>query len=412
MGIFHYKIMITKILKHIINTILYLLAIIIVLVALQYLFSPVYDFPEPQPFSGKKWYNPYDSMNSTAWIKGNFQVQSRVWGGVTDGRKNPSKLIFEVYGKLGYEVIGISDYQKINKFGKDMKSYVPVYEHGYGIKKNHQVLIGAKKVLWRDYPLYQSLSHKQHILNLHDKRSELVYIAHPLLRHGYAPDDFKYLSGYDGIEVLNGYRISLEHWDAALSSGHYATILADDDAHDVTNPDEVGHYCTFINTPEIDAPHVIKALKKGNSFGADIPRPLGESYEAKAVKIKNLPVLKSVNIYNDTLGVEVSKEANDIRFIGQDGVLRHAMTNTGMASYKLNADDTYIRVEIFFPGDVRFYLNPIARCDGDCLDNPTLATTNKTRTILKRALSIIFVLMVIFLFLSRKKRHQRTKIVH
>ncbi|MCK5839551.1 MAG: hypothetical protein KAG99_06860, partial [Bacteroidales bacterium] len=303
-----------------------------------------------------------------------------------------------------YEVIGISDYQKINRFGEDLKSYVPVYEHGYGIKKNHQVLVGAKKVLWRDYPLYQSLSHKQHIINLLDTRSELVFIAHPLLRHGYAPDDFKYLSGYDGIEVLNGYRVSLEHWDAALSSGHYATILADDDAHDVTNPDEVGHYCTFINTPEVDASHVTKAMKRGNSFGADIPRPLGESYEAKAVKIKNLPVLKSVTIHNDTLFVEVSKQANDIRFIGQDGTPRLAIPNTDMASYNLNADDTYIRVEITFPGEIRYYLNAIARCEGDCLDNPMLASINKTRTILKRALSIILVLIVAFLFLSSKKR--------
>ena len=31
-----------------------------------YAWAPVYDFPEPRPFSGDKFYNPYQKIDSTA----------------------------------------------------------------------------------------------------------------------------------------------------------------------------------------------------------------------------------------------------------------------------------------------------------------------------------------------------------
>ncbi len=90
--------------------------------------------------------------------------------------------------------------------------------------------------MWKDYPLFQTIHNKQHIINLLKKSSELVYIAHPKLWNGYPIEEIELLSNYDGIEVLNNYGKSIKHWDAALSPGKYVTILGNDDAHDVSNP--------------------------------------------------------------------------------------------------------------------------------------------------------------------------------
>lgn len=400
--------MILQWLKYFGKALMYLLLVIIGLVFLQYILTPVYDFPESKPFAGDKLYNPYRGMDSSNWHKGNFQVQSHAWGGVTDGRKNSNEYIFEVYRKLDYDIIGISDYMKINDYARDQQSYLPVYEHGYGIKKNHQVIIGARKVVWRDYPVYQNLNHKQHIVDILRKHSDLVYIAHPRLRHGYAPEDMIYLTNYNGIEVLNGYRVSIEHWDQALSSGHYATILANDDAHDISNPDEVGHYCTFINAPTVRSEDVISALKQGRAFGADIEREIGETLEAKAKRAKTIPVLNRVMLIHDTLKIQVSRKAKEFRFIGQDGVNVHTVEDTATAAYVLRDSDHYIRAEISFPDRFTFYLNPVVRYKGETPFERRSAEVNIVKTSFKR-LGILLLLFVGFIVIRWKRFKPKTK---
>ncbi|MCD4774170.1 MAG: hypothetical protein K8R41_12395 [Bacteroidales bacterium] len=391
-----------------------ILAVIILLFAVllfQYLFAPYYIFPEVTTFKGEKFYNPYKEMNSENWKKGNFQVQSRVWFGITNGWKNSNELIDSTYSFLDYDIICTSDYMKINKYKKNSTAYIPVYEHGYGIKKNHQVCIGAKKVTWRDYSFTQSIHHKQHIINLLRDKNELVIIAHPKLRHGYSPDDFKYLTNYDGIEVLNNYRKSIEHWDAALSSGHFATIIGNDDAHDITNPDEVGQFCTYINTNSLAKDSVIDALQQGNAFAIDIYRPIGESFERKKEKLKEIALLQKFDIRNDTLFVEIDKLAKEFIFIGQDGKPEKSVKKTKKAFYKIQPEDTYIRTEIKFKNRNTIYLNPVFRySDG----NPIIsrkAEIDVHRTLIFRIIALASIIFVIinFVFIFRKIKRKREK---
>ena len=79
-----------------------------------YLMAPIYEFSGPIKFSGDKLYNPYAEMDSTHWKKYNFQVQSKAWLGITDGRKNSNEMIDSVYNALGFDHVATSDYQKIN----------------------------------------------------------------------------------------------------------------------------------------------------------------------------------------------------------------------------------------------------------------------------------------------------------
>ncbi|MEZ5199137.1 MAG: hypothetical protein R2764_22975 [Bacteroidales bacterium] len=398
--------MILRILKYLLKTILIIIFLLLLLISVKYISCPVYDFPAARAFSGDTIFNPYESMDSLSWKKANFQVQSYAWSGLTSGRGNTNEAIYKVYKSLGYDIIATSDYQKINKFREGDSSYIPVYEHGYGIFKNHQVLLGANKVLWKDYPFFQTIHNKQHILQLLKKSNELVYIAHPKLRNGYSVEDMKVLSLYDGIEVLNNYRTSLEHWDAALSSGIYVTLLGNDDAHDISNPNEIGHHCTFINSPTVNRGDIMASLKLGNSFGAKIYRPDGESFEEKINRTKILPVIKDVSIVQDTIFVRIDSTAWEIRFIGQEGKLSKAITNSNKALCFFSNSDTYIRIEIEFYDRTIYYLNPISRSSGSLPNARINPEINLYKTWVLRIVgssTIIFIVVNIFYF---RKRHK------
>lgn len=400
-----------KIIKHIGKTLLLFISLILLIIVVEYILCPVYKFNTPMPFSGTKIFNPYQKADFKHWKKANFQVQSYAWLGITAGRENSNEVIYETYKSQWYDIIGTSDYQKINRFRSGEPGYVAVYEHGYGIKKNHQVMIGARKVLWTDYPFFQSLHNKQHVLNLLRKGSDLTYIAHPRFRNGYAPEDMTYLSNYDGVEVLNNYRTSPAHWDSALSAGNYVTILGDDDAHDVSNPDEIGHHCTFINSASTDQEEIILALKEGRAYGAKIMRPNGESFEDKRERTKLLPAIKMIRVTNDTLKIATDSPANEIRFIGQGGKVLTTTFDADSAAYKISRSDTYVRAEIEYSQGITYYLNPVCRTNQDRPAKFSIPEVDIYRTALLRVLgfgTLIFIFVNIFVF--RKKFRRKPKL--
>jgi hypothetical protein len=401
------------VIKKILKIVLFIFLGLLTVELLIYFMAPVYDFPVPQPFYGDKIYNPYEGMDSTCWKKANFHFHVHAWGGLTSGRKNTVEEFWNTYKKLGYDVPCISDYQQINTFNKDSSFYIPAYEHGFGLRKKHQLLVGAKEVLWLDYSLFQNLNHKQHILNLLSDQNEIVAIAHPDWEGGYSVKDMKYLSNYQLIEVLDNNWRSVPQWDAALSSGHPAFIIADDDAHDITNPYQIGCCCTFINAPSIHSADILKALKKGKAFGADIYMSDGETFELKAALARKIPVLKSVEVRNDTLWINASQKAMRIVFIGQNGKTKKWIQATNSAWYKIQPDDTYIRTKIIFynpyggAGTI-FYLNPVFRYDGNQPENILRAEINIPRTWILRLLSIpSLIALIVFVFYRRRLKTKK-----
>ena len=400
--------MLKKIFRFLGKLIYKFLALIIILFFVIYALAPIYEFPEYKPFSGDKIFNPYENIDSTQWKKGNFQVQSRVWWGLTNGRNNTNEAVQAIYKQLGYDIIVTSDYMKINKFGKDKNTYIPTYEHGYGIQKHHQVCIGSEKVCWLDYPFYQNLSHKQNILNHLREKNRIVAIAHPRIRNAYSLEDMQYLTNYDLIEALNQLCFSLDHWDAALSSGHVVYLLADDDAHDVFNPNEVGRVCTFINTASLKKQDVIDALKSGKAFGADIFMPNGADFVRKAEDHKKIPCLNYITVKNDTLFVGLSETAKSICFIGQNGVVKKTSTDTTGAFYRIMPINTYIRTEITFPNTTKFYLNPVFRYSGDYPAQQAMPVINHVKTWIQRGIAFFIVIIFswIFLFVRKKKKRK------
>lgn len=366
-----------------------------------YLSCPVYRFDEPQPFSGDSLYNPYKNIVGSRWLAGNFQVQSRVWMGITNGRKNCPEAIWNAYRKLGYDIIAISDYQSINRALEDSAGYIPVYEHGYGIHKTHQVCIGSPKVLWRDYPLGAGLSNKQHIIDLLQKENELVALAHPDLRNGYRVNELKYLSGYHLMEVLNGARLSLAHWDTALSAGYPAFILANDDAHDVFKPGEIGNYATMIAAHSLAPGEIIHSLKTGNAYGVRVL-----THDQSNGFIRRLPRLVSCLLKKDTLWVSFSDTAQEIRFIGQQGRILGIERNVAFAAMPVAPEVTYIRIEAEFDSKAILYLNPVFRYKGGELTLPRRATVDSGATFWRRTVSLLSLGLLILVLLYVKRKFQ------
>ena len=382
-------------------TLYIILAFVAIVVAIS-LFRPSYSFDEPKPFHGSYLHNPYKDMNPNNWIQANFHAHTRQFGGITNGRVNTNEMLDSAYSALGFDHIGISDYNKINYYDSASPNFIPTYEHGYGIFKIHQLCIGAEKVRRLDYLAFQNLSMKQHTLNRLAKQTRLVIPAHPsFVKNGYLVEDMKYLSNYKLMEVLNGFRISTAHWDTALSNGHLVYLIGNDDSHDVNDITYMGRRFTMINAPENNPEQLMQALENGNAVGVDFSVRPGETWGQKVQRIKNnLPYIKQVELRGDTLLVSATKPFAKIRFIGQNGVELDVQKYKKTGVYVIKPNDNYVRVELSFNDWTRLYLNPITRHESSEIVKQRLDHINWTKTII---LWFVYVLVLFLIYKSIRR---------
>jgi hypothetical protein len=310
---------------------------------------PVYRFPPATAFHGDSLFNPYRTATGT-WYKANFHAHSIVWGGTTNATSRLED-VEAAYRSMGYDIIGVSNYQSISRPGRDGSGVVPVYEHGYNIMKTHHLVIGAREVSWLDYVLPQNVHQKQFVLDRLSTPGVAVSLNHPEFRSGFGKDDMESLTGMTLIEVLNHYRQSYGHWDAALSSGRRAWIVGDDDSHDAGNASETGVYWTMVNARSLRTDDIVTAMSAGRTYGV-AGRGGSMAIRVKAVETRGM----TVTVVLDTV-------AERIEFIGQRGIVRAVVKNAARASYTFAAEDTYIRVKAAAARNV-LYLNPVFRTDG------------------------------------------------
>jgi hypothetical protein len=315
-----------KLLKGFIYFFLGIFIFIVFALVAQFVVNPKYSFPEPHPFRGEYLYNPYKGMDSTKWKKANFHVHTRSYLGMTNGADS-NQFVDRFYKYFDYDIIGISDYQRINTYEEKNRWFVPVYEHGFMYYKNHQLVLNAKKITWTDYLFFQTLSNKQFIINhLKKDTSVVLTINHPALRHGYSFNDFKYLSNFNCLEISNNDRLFTSYYDTILSAGHPVFLMADDDAHNLTRIIEGCHSFNLINT-DLARDSILQALKTGRSVGVNFNISSYKTNEEKKAALQKLPEINSVTLKNDTLLVSLSKTVKTIKFIGQNGSERKCVTD-------------------------------------------------------------------------------------
>jgi hypothetical protein len=366
--------------------------IIFTLLCSQYFRSKYYRFPEPKPFSGSEIFNPYKDIKGK-WLKSNFHAHTKAWGGLTNGHQTAKEIMDHYINDLKYDVAVISNYeQTIQYLPEGSPLYFPVYEHGYNIGKVHHLVFGNKKVCYFDILLWQSADNKQFLIEHLLKKNPLISLNHPSMRNGYTPADLRKLSGYQLMEVINTPGNDEALWDTALSAGKLSWIIANDDCHDIRKPNETGISWTMVNSPENKAASILDALKNGLTYGVTGKEGVNRHY------------LKEVKAEGNNILIKVDSTADEIRLIGQDGMIKKSVAKTDSALYTFDLRDTYIRAVIKFP-DMTMYLNPLIRYDGKGIPrNEITASVNTWKTILIRVLIfVIWVGVTVLLFRNKRK---------
>ena len=195
---------------------------------------------------------------------------------------------------------------------------LPIYEHGYNISKRHQLAIGARRVAWFDFPLWQGLSHEQLIIDQVGATADLVALAHPGLRDGYTEDNLRSLTGYQLLEVVNGPFDAEEPWDWALSSGHVVWGVANDDSHDTTDPRRTAMAWNMIDAPSTSTPDVVSALREGRAYAVGRTDDEAPTMDA---------VVTDVKFAAGTLTVTHDGPPSTLEFVGQNGAIRRTVKN-------------------------------------------------------------------------------------
>jgi hypothetical protein len=357
---------------------------VILLLALPYACAPVYRFPVPIPFAGTHLHNPYEALTGT-WQRTNLHAHGRAWLGLTSGRQSNEQVVSR-YQTLGYAVAGVSNYHEIA--AHDGVQTLPLYEHGYNIGKHHQLAIGARRVAWLDYPVWQSVHHLQFIINRVAAGTDLVALVHPISRGAYTREDVALLTGYHAIEVVNGKFTHDDIWDAALSSGHPVWGIGNDDTHDLDDPERLGVGWTMIDAPSPSTEDIVAALRRGRAYA--VVRTNQNAADT---------TLSTVTVHGPTMTVRVAGAPALFEFIGQNGQVRKAVPDALEASYTFDDIDTYIRPKIVAPRTT-MYLNPVIRYDGQRLPWP-VADVDPAKTWLVRG---VFAAVLAGAFLMYRRR--------
>ncbi len=324
--------------------------VVAVLVILPYGWGPVYNFPPPAPFTGAQIWNPYASLTGT-WQRANLHAHGQAWGGLTNGEQ-PDADVATRYRDLGYTVAGVSNYMSIAaEHGIDT---IPLYEHGFNLGKNHQLAIGAHRVDWFDFPLWQTRSNQQYVINRVRARADLVGLNHPSSRNAYDLRAMRSLTGYDLVEVANGPFIVEDVWDAALSSGRAVWAMANDDTHDLNDVRRLGVGWNQIDAPSNATKEVVAALHNGRFYAV---------LRTGSLEGSGITTLRSLAVSDATMTVSLSGVPSTISFIGTGGAVRRVVPDTLTAEYTLAPGDPYVRTVVTTP-QTTLYLNPVIRWDG------------------------------------------------
>lgn len=383
------------------NIIGFIFLFILLLTLVQHILCPIYEYPPETTFKGNNFYNPYSDIQRRKKIKANFHAHTRVWFGLTNGRDNENDSLVQRYKFLLYDIAGISDYQSINDFQISDSLYIPEYEHGFGFTKNHQLSIGTSSVLWNDYLFHQTIDNKQDIIKNLRGKSEVMTIAHPLLRDAYSIQDMKKLTDYDCIEIVNrNYGQAFKLWDAALSSGHAVFGMGDDDSHSSSNPHDMGCCFNLILTDSASRNEVTNSLKLGKNI---IVYQDGETMEIKRKKAIDLPSIQSFEMIEGTMIIKIDKVPDAVDFIGQSGSLKKHEAGKNIVSYAFEPQDTYIRCVISFGDGTIFYTNPVIRSEKGKPENQS-AEINSRDTLILRVVGTSILLMLAILIVIRKMR--------
>lgn len=324
----------------------------------QYFLGKHYVFAPPIPFYGDSIINPYSKIKLDEIQVANFHAHTK--NSILNGQGS-AEDVFKKYTDIGVNIHSVSQYHRIDTIGKLQKNYIPVYEHGYNLAKTHQLVIGAKGVIQKDYIFPQSIHNKQEILELlANDTNNIVVLSHPSLSNGYTVEDLKLLHFYNHLEVFSPYANSINYWDTLLSAGKNIFIVANDDIHDIFDNNEIGRFVNLLYSKNTYQNSVINTLKSGSHAVVWLPQCTGESLLEKQQKISAIKgLLQKFEVNNKTLSISFDRPVDTLVFVGQSGKLLTTEHLTSHVEFSLPDNFTYVRVEARFKDGTRVLFNPV-----------------------------------------------------
>ncbi len=373
--------------------------VVIILASIPYYKTVVYNFQIGTPFTGNKFYNPYEK-NGGEWIKANFHAHTKMHFGFANGENEPEEMFYR-YDSLNYGVSGISNYNSILPNCYNQELYIPIYEHGLNFGTIHQLVINASYVNRYDYLFYQNKNHKQAVINKQKDAGQLVVLAHPSFKNGYSKKEMQLLNNYDLFEGLSVRASSIELWDEALSYGHAVWITGSDDAHDKSEG-HTGVCWTMVNVASKTKKNVMQALESG-AF-----------YAQRGWQAQEMNRIKKVSVNNDIYTLELNSKADSIILKSDFGQTVAVATNANDISYNIKPENTYVRAEIFetepWNTYTKIYLNPVIRTKDSTFEKHNNENSpNLLKTWIVRILILIInILMLFFIFKTPRKKTVET----
>lgn len=374
-----------KKLKKILKIIGLVISFILLLLFSPYLISPIYDFPATHSFSGNKFYNPYSELNGIR-IKANFHAHTKAFFGLTAGKDEPDSL-WNAYKKLDYDLLSISNYHSLTPKLTSQNIYIPNYEHGINILKNHFLMIGARSIDYFNFLFYQTIHQKQFQINRLKDKCKFLVINHPKLRSAYSSHELANLNGYDALEIYSHFSEAEDLWDSVLSSGRSVWGFNDDDSHDKSKYLEIGSYWNNIYSSSEKEDDIISALKLGRFVNVSGRMGFEDNY------------LKKFTLVDSTINIELEKTAKFITFIGQNGKVKHIEKDNSNSSYTFTPNDTYIRIVVKNDSS-KFYFNPVYRYKTSPIQMSTV-TINYFYSIIYWIVSYSLFLFIGFVLIQR-----------
>lgn len=371
--------------------------------------SPVYDFPEPTPFSGPDIFNPYRNLDTThCWKRANFHTHTRVEGLANECEVWPEG-VWEEYEKYGYDIVTFSNHNAITIHPFDENLQVNVYEHGYNLLKYHKLVFGSKDVNGFDHLLPIFAFQRQWQMDMLLGESDIVMLNHPLRTPFSSRSTMERLSGYHIMELDSGKSTENEYWDWALSAGHYSFGLANDDLHDPYRSSAIAVRSNFLCTPSGRWEDIRRVLLEGCYYSMRTPDYGSGDWEVKRERNKSIPEVEDIGLRGDTIFIRLSEVASSIEVIGQNHTLLLKSEQTDVAEYKMERSDPYARFVVRFPEGEVIYSNPFARYNADFQEIPRREPAhrvNVTLTVLWNTLLLVVVVGIIwgYRLLFRRRR--------
>lgn len=367
------------------NLIFYTLLLVVVGIALHYLWAPRYYFPKTEVFFGKQIFNPYQNTDGPSWIRTGIFVYPPWYKDAMESLSGNTRY-YEV-DEYYYDTILFAANQK---FEENKNIYMQ------GLYHNDHLAIGCNEIEYTDYPLVRDIHNKQHRINMLRDKGCLLFLKPSAFFDNYEPEHPKLLRNYTGIMVDENFVQSQHIWDQALSSGIYTTLIASTLPRSSRFLPEKQHRILYVNP---DTAGIQNALAKGKYFVATKYEHIDDEEKPELTS-----KLQDIVMRGDSLVVTTNEAAMAVNFFGQNGEVADVQKNTIKAVYEMKRSDSYIRTTIIFDDGTRYYLNPVHRYSGKNPHNYVPVEVNFLKTWFLRAGSIVALLIAIWILLYIKRR--------